>query len=181
MALQDPRMHVEEPVRRELAWLVVRGIALVVVIATLAVLPVVMSLDIPTRDEITTAAPTVLLAYALASNALRLVRGRSTPDERLTAWARAREVDAEDALLGRMVALWVPIGLLAALSLLVWPHITDPNPALACAWVVLGLPPIAAAWAFASTSWLDACRDALAHAEDESTARFRRYWANPGR
>ena len=174
-------MLVEEPVRRELARLVVRGVALVVAIAMLAVLPVVMSLDVPTRDEIATAAPTVLLAYALASNALRLARGRSTADERLTAWARAREVDADDALLGRMVALWVPIGLLAALSLLVWPHITDPNPALACAWVVLGLPPIAAAWAFASTSWLDACRDGLAHAEDESTARFRRYWANPGR
>jgi len=174
-------MLVEEPVRRELARLVVRGIALVAVIATLAVLPVVMKLDVLARDELATAAPVLLLAYALASNALRLVRGRATADERLAAWVRAREVDADDALLGQMVALWVPIGLLAALSLLVWPHITDPNPALACAWVVLGLPPITAAWVFASTTWLDACRDGLAHAEDESTVRFRRYWANPGR
>ena len=180
MALRDPRMLVEEPVRHELAWLVVRGVTLVAVIAALAVLPAMASLDVPTCDQIAVAAVILLLAYALGVNALRLARGRATPSARLEAWDRAREVDPDDAMLGRMVAVWVPIGLLAALSLLVWPHCTDPNPALACAWVVLGLPPIVAAWMFASTTWLDSCRDDLARAEGESRARFRRYWANPG-
>ena len=105
--------------RRELARLVVRGVTLVAVIAALAVLPVVVSLDVPTRDEIAAAAVILLLAYALGVNALRLARGRATPDARLEAWDRAREVDPADAMLGRMVAVWVPIGLLAASSLLV--------------------------------------------------------------
>ena len=97
------------------------------------------------------------------------------------AWDRAREIDGEDASLGLLVAGWVPAGLILALGLLLWPHLTDPNPALAAAWVVLGLPPFAVAWLFATTTWLDACRDDLARAEHESDTRLRRYWANVGR
>jgi len=171
----------EEPVRRELAWLVVRGVGLVTVIAGFAVLPVVVSLDVAARDLIAAAAVITLFGYGLAANLVRRSHDPVTVAARALAWERAREVDADDAWLGRMVALWVPIGLVAALGLLVWPHFTDPNPALACAWVVLGLPPVTAAWLFATTTWVDSCRDALARAEDESASRFRRYWANLGR
>lgn len=181
MTVPDPRQVVEEPVRRELGLLVVRGIVLVGVIALLAVLPAVGSLDVGTRDGIAVAAVVILFGYGLAANLVRHLHDRVSLEARATAWDRAREVDPEDAWLGRAVALWVPVGLVAALSLLVWPHITDPNPALACTWVVLGLPPVTAAWLFASTTWSDSCRDALARAEDESQTRFRRYWANPGR
>jgi hypothetical protein len=181
MTLPDPRTLVEQPVRRELAWLVVRGVALVGVMAGLAVVPVAVPLDVPARDGIAVAAVVTLFGYGLAANVVRRTHDRVPLKALAEAWDRAREVDPADAWLGRAVAMWVPVGLVATLGLLVWPHFTDPNPALACAWVVLGLPPVTAAWLFASTTWTDSCRDALARAEDESQSRFRRYWANPGR
>ncbi len=151
------------------------------VIVCLAALPVSRPLDVGSRDALAIAAPLILLGYVLVVNGARLLRGRVPVTAREAAWAKAREVDEADAWLGRMVAGWVPVGLALALGVLLWPHLTDPNPALACAWAVLGLPPIAIAWLVASSSWLDACRDDLARAEEESEARFRRYWANPGR
>ncbi len=181
MALFDPRSLVEQPVRRELAAVILRGLALVAVPAVLAALPVIWPLDASTRNLVVAVAVLLLLGYALLVHAVRLVRGRTSVAAREEAWARAKEVDAADAWLGRLISGWVPIGLLMALGVLVWPHVTDPNPALGCAWVVLGLPPIAVAWLFASSTWLDACREDLARAEGESDARFRRYWANPGR
>jgi len=123
----------------------------------------------------------VLVGYSLLVHARRLLLDPVPEERRQLAWARAREVDADDATLGRLVWAWVPIGLLAALVLLLWPHVTDANPALACAWVVLGLPPIAVAWLIASSTWLDAARDDLARAELESDTLLRRYWADLGR
>lgn len=177
---EDPRGLVEAPVRRELQWLVVRGLALFLVVAALAVCPIVCALDAEARDALAIAAPILLFGYALAVHARRVVLGPVPEDRRVSAWTRAQEVDADDALLGRLVCSWLPIGLLAALILLVWPHITDANPALACAWVVIGLPPIALAWLVASSSWLDAARDDLARAELRSDALLRTYWANLG-
>lgn len=181
MGPEDPRRAVEAPVRRELAWLIVRGVALVAVVATLAICPLVLALDVPARDRCAMAAPVVLLAYAGLMAGWRRARDPMPTEARLAAWARAREIDPDDALLGRLVAGWVPVGLLAALTLLVWPHLTDANPALACAWVVIGLPPTAIAWMIASATWLDACRDDLARAERASDALLRHYWANVGR
>jgi hypothetical protein len=43
------------------------------------------------------------------------------------------------------------------------------------------VPQIVAAWLFATTAWLDSCRDELARAIGESERRFRSYWANVGR
>jgi hypothetical protein len=67
----------------------------------------------------------------------------------------------------------VPVGLLLNLGLLLSPHFTDPNLAIAAAWVVLGLPPFVAAWPVVTATWLDACRDDLARAEQESDTRLR--------
>ncbi len=181
MGGMDPRRAVEAPVRRELAWLVVRGIALVAVIAALAACPLACALDVPSRDGLAMVAPAILLAYGALMAGRRLIRGAVAEDARAVAWDRAREVDADDAVLGRMVSAWVPVGLLAGLVLVLWPHITDANPALACAWVVIGLPPMVAAWIVASSVWLESCRDDLARAEGQSDALFRRYWANVGR
>ncbi len=178
--VDDPRGLVESPVRRELQWLVVRGLALFLVVGALATCPVVCALEQGTCDALAMAAPLLLLGYSLTVHARRLVLGPVPEERRASAWSRASEVDADDALLGRMVCGWVPVGLLAALILLIWPHITDANPALACAWVVIGLPPTAVAWLVASSTWLDAARDDLARAELRSDALFRRYWANVG-
>jgi hypothetical protein len=101
-------------------------------------------------------------AWVLVSQRLH---GHASEEAREVAWDRAREIDSDDAALG----------------LLLWPHFTDPNPALAAARVVLGLPPCAAAWLLVTTTWLDACRDDLARAEQESDTRLRSYWANVGR
>lgn len=181
MTVPDPRRLVEEPVRRALARVILRGLALVAMVGTLAIVPIAWPLEAPARDGFAIAAPILLIAYVVLAHARHLVRGRLSDTAREAAWARAGEVDADDATLGRFIAGWVPVGLLLALGALAWPHFTDPNPALACAWVVLGLPPMAVAWMLASTTWLDSCRDDLARAEGESDARFRRYWANPGR
>jgi hypothetical protein len=181
MSVPDPRQVVEEPVRRALGGVIARGVALVAVVGALAACPLVFHPDVPTRDALAVAAPVLLIAYALLVNARRLARGGTSPMAREEAWVRASEVDAADAQLGRMIATCVPAGLLVALGVLAWPHLTDANQNLAAAWVVLGLPSMTFAWMFASTTWLDACRDDLARAEGESDARFRRYWANPGR
>jgi len=177
----DPRGAIDAPIRRELLWLVVRGLALFIAVAALAVCPVVCALEPATCDALAMAAPALLVGYSLLVHGRRLVVGPVPEDQRELAWVRAREADADDAMLGRLVWIWVPIGLVAALLLLVWPHITDANPALACAWVVIGLPPTAAAWLLASSTWLDSARDDLARAELESDHLFRSYWANLGR
>jgi hypothetical protein len=181
MGPEDPRQAVEAPVRRELTWLAVRGIALVAVIAALAACPIACALDVGACDAMAMLAPALLLGYGLAMQGRRTLGGPVSEEDRAAAWTRAREIDAEDTMLGRMVWAWVPIGLLVSLILLLWPHITDANPALACAWVVIGLPPVTLAWLVASTTWLDAGRDDLARAEGEADALFRRYWANVGR
>jgi hypothetical protein len=181
MEPEDPRHLVEAPVRRMLAAISVRGVLLVGVIVALAACPLLCALDVAARDGLTMIAPLILMGYALVAHARRLLLGVVSDEAREAAWARAREVDVDDATLGRLISGWVPVGLLAALVLLVWPHITDANPALACAWVVIGLPPIVVAWLMASSTWLDTCRDDLARAEGESDALFRRYWANLGR
>lgn len=181
MGAEDPRRAIEAPVRRELVWLMARGLALVAAIAALAVCSLVCAVDVPTRDRLAMAAPVILLTYGALMAGRRRLRGVMPEGARQAAWDRAREIDADDATLGRIVAGWVPVGLLAALVLLLWPHLTDANPALACAWVVIGLPPTAVAWMVASATWLDACREDLARAEGASEALFRRYWADVGR
>jgi hypothetical protein len=181
MTLPDPRRLVEAPIRRALAWLVVRGLILVSAIAALAACPHTMALDVHARDHVAMAAPVVLLGYVLLVHARRLLRGPVPAEARAEAWERAKQVDPDDAMLGLLVTGWVPVALMVALAVLLWPHIADPNPGLAAAWVVLGLPPIVVAWLVASSTWLDASRDDLARAEVESDAAFRRYWANVGR
>lgn len=181
MNVPDPRQLVEAPVRRELMWLVARGMALVAVVAAIALLPLAFELDVPTCDRLAMAAPAILIGYALLIQLRRQRHGGAPDDAREAAWTRAAEVDPDDAALGRLVSTWVPIGLLLSLILLLWPHLTDENPALAAAWSVLGVPPVVLAWLLASSTWLDGCRDDLARAEGEADARFRRYWANVGR
>jgi hypothetical protein len=176
----DPRSQVEAPVRGALASVMGRGLALVGLMALLALWPVAARPEVAVRDAIAGIAFGVLVAYGIWVRTSAHITGRPPEEARALAWDRAREIDSEDATLGLLVAGWVPAGLLLALGLLVWPHLTDPNPALAAAWVVLGLPPLALAWLFATTTWLDACRDDLARAEQEADTRLRRYWANVG-
>jgi hypothetical protein len=123
----------------------------------------------------------ILFLYVVLAHARRAVHGPVSAEARIEAWDRAKQVEPDDATLALLVTGWVPVGLLVALSVLLWPHLTDPNPALAAAWAVLGVPPVVLAWLLASSTWLDASRDDLARAEGESDAVFRRYWANVGR
>jgi hypothetical protein len=179
--MDDPRMLVQAPVRGALAGLMARGIALVGILAGLALLPALAHPDARVRDGVVIAAVIVLVGYVVLVRTAGLRRGRPPLEARERAWDRAREMDSDDASLGLLVAGWVPAGLLLALALMVWPHLIDANPALAAAWTVLGLPPVAIAWMLATTTWLDACRDDLARAEHEADLRFRRYWADVGR
>jgi uncharacterized membrane protein YbhN (UPF0104 family) len=176
----DPRSQVEAPVRGALVAVMARGIALVGAMVVLALVPVLARPDVAVRDGIAQVAVGLLLAYAIGVRVARRVGGRPSEAARQLAWERAKEIDGDDAALGLLVAGWVPVALLLAIGLLLWPHVTDPNPALAAAWVVLGLPPFTVAWLLVTATWLEACRDDLARAEAESDSRLRHYWANVG-
>lgn len=177
----DPRTQVEAPVRGALVGIMVRGIVLVGAMAALALWPVIARPEVALRDAIAEVAVVLLLGYAIGVRLARRLGGRPPVNARERAWERAKEIDADDASLGLLVTGWVPVALLLAVGLLLWPHVTDPNPGLAAAWVVIGLPPFAAAWMLATTTWMEACRDDLARAEQEADSRLRRYWANVGR
>jgi hypothetical protein len=177
----DPRTMVEAPVRRALTAMIGRGLVLILVMVVLAAVPVLAHPDVGVRDGIAMLAVAVLVAYIVLVRASRFGRSHPSDDELEGAWTRAKEIDRDEAALGLLVAGWVPVGVILALGVLLWPHITDPNPALAAAWCVLGLPPMAMAGMVATTTWLAACRDDLARAERESDSRFRTYWSNVGR
>jgi hypothetical protein len=177
----DPRSQVEAPVRGALVGVMGRGMALVAAVSLLALWPIVAHPEVVVRDAIAGVVFAVLIAYGAWILISQRLNGHASEEAREVAWDRAREIDSDDAALSLLVAGWVPVGLLLALGLLLWPHVTDPNPALAAAWVVLGLPPFVAAWLFVTSMWLDACRNDLARAEQESDTRLRSYWANVGR
>lgn len=176
----DPRSQVEAPVRGALAGVIGRGLALVGSMLLLAAWPLVVRPSTQVKDAIAFAALGVLMGFGAWLSVSQRLRGRPPAEDVAVAWARAREVDREDAALSLFFAGWVPVGVLLAIAMLLWPHCTDPNPGLAAAWVVLGLPPFMVAWLFTTTAWLDACRQDLARAEHEAELRLRRYWANVG-
>ena len=177
---RDPRTQVEAPVRGALVGVMGRGLALVGAMALLALWPLAAHPDEPVRQAIAGLAFGFLVAYGIWVRVSQRIGTRPSPEERATAWARAKEIDGDDAALSLLVAGWVPVGLVLTLGLLLWPNVTDADPARASAWVVLGVPPFAMAWLFAATAWLDACRDDLARAEREADTRLRHYWANLG-
>lgn len=177
----DPRSQVAAPVRRALATVVVRGLVLVGVVGTLAVLIVAAHPEAAGRDAMTVLAIVVLVVYAVVVRGLRLVRGRPTDEERAVAWDRARELDGDETTLALLVAAWVPAALFLALGVLLWPHLTDADPRTASSWAVFGVGAAGLAWMAMADAWLEAARDDLARAEHESDLRFRGYWANLGR
>jgi hypothetical protein len=178
---QDPQALVVAPVRSALSAVVVRGLALVGAVGFLAVWTVGSHPDAAGRDAAAFLAIALLAMYTAVVRVTRNVRGRPTLEERDIAWERAQELTRDDTALALLVVAWVPAAVCLALAVLLWPHLTDPNPQIASAWVVFGLPPATMAWMLMVATWLDAARDGLARAEHESDLRFRRYWANPGR
>jgi hypothetical protein len=176
----DPRAEVEAPVRHGLVRIIARGLVLVGVTLAAALCPVVPTLH-HHADAIAVAVVAMLYLVALVAFVERKVRPPLDPAVRAGAWFKAREIDDDDAMLALVIAGWVPVALAAALVVMVWPHLNDPNLQLRGAWAVIAVPQIVAAWLFATTAWLDSCRDEIARAIGESERRFRSYWANVGR
>ncbi len=176
----DPRTEVEAPVRHALVRIVARGFVLVGVTLALVLCPAIPGLH-EAADTVAIVVVALLYLYALVIAVERRVRAPLDPRVRANAWYKAREIDDGDAMLALVIAGWVPVALAAALVVMVWPHLNDPNPQLRGAWAVIALPQIVASWLFASTAWLDSCRDELARAIGEAERRFRNYWANVGR
>ncbi len=177
----DPHSLLAAPVRHALTRLVVRGLALVGATGALAVWIVAAKPDAAGRDGATFLALTLLAAYSIAVRGMRAIRGRPTLEERDVAWERAQELDRDETSLGMIVVAWVPAAVCLALTILLWPHLSDANPQIASAWAVFGVPPAVVAWTLMVATWLDSARDDLARAEHESDLRFRSYWANLGR
>jgi hypothetical protein len=179
MYADDPRNEVEAPVRHALVRIIVRGLVLVGITLAAVLCPVIPALHTH-ADGVAIAVVALLYLYALV---VALERRFRTPIEqpvRASAWYKAREIDDGDAMLALVIAGWVPVALAAALIVMIWPHLNDPNPQLRGAWAVIAVPQAVAAWLFATTAWLDSCRDELARAIGESERRFRSYWANVG-
>jgi len=172
----DPRREIEAPVRRALARLVVRGIAIVLVVLGAVFLP--RLLGVASTDELAAAVPlTMLVGFGAFIRVRNAVRGRPSPELRSRAWLHAREVDPDDAWLALLVTGWVPIGFAVALVLMALPHLSDPRQIHRAAWFALGVPGSAVAWLWAVSGWLDACRDDLARAASDADARLRAYWS----
>ncbi len=176
----DPRSMVEAPVRGALAGVMGRGLALVAAMVLLALCPLVAKPGVDACNAIAGLSFAVLLGYGTWVRVSQRLHGRPSDEDRERAWERAKEIDRDDAMLTLIIAGWVPVGLLLALALLLWPRITDADPAAAATWVVMALPPFVLAWLLATESWLQACRDDLARAEHEADIQLRRYWANVG-
>jgi hypothetical protein len=180
MQPEDPRDEVEAPVRHALVRIVARGFVLVGVTLVAVLCPVVPAIH-AMADAVAIGVVALLYLYAVVIAVERRVRAPIDADLRANAWFKAREIDDGDAMLALVIAGWVPVALAAALVMMVWPHLNDPNPQLRGAWAVIAVPQIVASWLFATTAWLDSCRDELARAIGESERRFRSYWANVGR
>ncbi len=176
----DPRSVVEAPVRAALAGVMGRGLELVTAMVLLALCPLVAKPGVDACNAIACLSFGLLIGYGTWVRVSQRLHGRPSDEDRERAWERAKEIDREDATLSLIIAGWVPVGLLLALVLLLWPRITDADPAAAATWVVMALPPFALAWLFTTESWLEACRDDLARAEHEADINLRRYWANVG-
>jgi hypothetical protein len=177
----DPHANVVAPVQSALTGLVVRGLALVGAIGFLAVWTAAAHPEPAASDAAAFLGVALLATYTIVARGLRAVRGRPSLEERQIAWERAQELSGNDTALGLLVVAWVPAAVFLAMAVLFWPHMTDVNPQIASAWVVLAMPPAAMAWMLMVATWLDAARDDLARAEHESDVRFRTYWANLGR
>ena len=175
----DPRRSVDAPIRGVLFGIVAFGIVIVGAVVFGAAAAVVPALH-DASDAAAVAVTGFLLVVGAAVHVTRWLREPLDEELRANAWYTARERYPEDAMLALVVAGWVPVAVAVSLFVMLWAHLNDPNPALRGAWAVLGVPPIVAAWLFAATAWLDACRDAIARAIGESNRRFRRYWANLG-
>jgi hypothetical protein len=171
---------VEAPVRGALAGVMGRGVALVAAMVLLALWPLVAKPGVDVCNAIAGLSLAVLVGYATWIRLSQRLHGRPSEEDRARAWERAKEIDRDDAMLSLIIVGWVPVGLFLALALLLWPRMTDADPAAAATWVVMALPPFTLAWLFATESWLEACRDDLARAEHEADVQLRRYWANVG-
>lgn len=180
MHADDPRNEVEAPVRRALIRIVVRGFVLVGITLAAVLCPAIPALHAQ-ADGVAIAVVALLYTFALVVAVERRVRTPVDQSVRASAWYKAREIDEGDAMLALVIAGWVPVALAAALIVMIWPHLNDPNPQLRGAWAVIAVPQVVAAWLFATTGWLESCRDELARAIGESERRFRSYWANVGR
>lgn len=176
----DPQHAVEAPIRGALYRVIGVGLGLVAVVLIGAVAPAIPALR-GMGNGVAVAVTATLVLYGCAVPLVRRLRSPIDDAVRASAWYKAREIAPEDTMLALVFAGWVPVALAAALVMMMWPHLNDPNPALRGAWAVIGIPPVVAAWVFATTAWLDACRDILARAIGESDRRFRSYWANVGR
>jgi hypothetical protein len=183
MDRDDPRNEVEAPVRQALLSLVVRGVTLVAIVLAIVLLPRLPALAgyRALEDVASIAVPLVLFGYGALVLLDRRRHGRPSEDARAAAWFRAREIEPADSMLALLVAGWMPVTLVAALVLLAWPRLNDPDAMARGVWGAVGVPTLAAAWLVAANLWLEATRDVLARAIGESERRFRSYWANPGR
>lgn len=165
---------VSEPVARALDALILTAAASFVV-SVLAVFATLLAAEGQVHSIAHLALPGLMLVIVVVRGAYLLLRH---PQPRDDAWTRARAVDAGDARLAQALSFAVPAAWLVGSVGILIRHGTELHGFAA----VLGvwLPLFAALWIFATFAWIDACRDRVANALDESDRKFRDYWRNVG-
>ena len=117
----------------------------------------------------------VLMAFVIVLRGVQLLRGHSGPRD--DAWSRARAVSSFDCRLARVLSIAVPLAWLVGGGAILVRHAPGFHDLfVAGLWLALAV----ALGVFATFAWMDACRDRIADALDESDSRFREYWRNVG-
>ncbi len=166
---------VSEPVSRALDTLILVAAASFG-LSVLAVLATVAALESQVDAIAHAALPGLMGAVVVVRGLYVLVR---RPRARDDAWDRARAVSRVDARLAEILAFAVPIAWLVGCVGILVRHGSGLHGFAA----VLGiwLPLAAALWIFATFAWVDACKERIASAVDESDRRYRQYWRDIGR
>jgi hypothetical protein len=117
-----------------------------------------------------------LMALIVVARAVQLLRRRPGPRE--DAWTRAAAVSASDCRLARVLSIAVPLAWVVGGGAILVRHAPGFHDLFTGAGIALVLA--LALGVFATFAWIDACRDRIADALDESDSRFREYWRNLG-
>lgn len=118
----------------------------------------------------------ILMGMVIVLRGLQLLRRRSGPRD--DAWSRARAVSAFDSQFARVLSIAVPLAWLVGGGAILVRHAPGFHDLFIGAGIGLALA--LALGVFATFAWMDACRDRIADALDESDSRFRDYWRNVG-
>lgn len=122
-------------------------------------------------------AAALLLSFLVWTQVARALHGRPPASLRDDAWSRAYDIDRGDAHVAAVVTAAAPVGVLAMLAVMTWPHLLAR--ATRAEEYGLWLPILVILWVLSTVRWVEFARDTIARAIEASEQRWRAYWAHP--